>query len=231
MTVVSSIGTELLDGPGCPDPLARTALRDIRRCNRLLGGTAAAVWGVGRLLEGAAGRHYSLLDLGAGSGDIAGALAARARARGVHLAPLALDRHRTAARVCHEAGLPSVVADAWALPFGEGSVDIVVASQILHHFSRDAALALLRALDRVARVGVVIADLHRARAAEAGIWLASLALGFHHLTRRDGITSVRRGFTPGELTRLLLSAGVRGQVARRPGYRLVATWRASHADR
>lgn len=228
-TTISPIGSELLDEPGCPDLLVRTALREIGVANALFGGRAAAAWGVDQLLPDVPDRPLSLLDIGAGCGDISLHLVRRARARGVVINPIALDRHREAARLCRDGDLPAVVADAWALPFADRSVDIVVASQLLHHFSRESGAELVRALDRIARLGVVVADLYRARAAQAGIWIASIALGFHRVTRQDGVTSVRRGFTPAELSRLLLSAGVRGVVARRPGYRVVAAWRASHA--
>ncbi|MBA3554213.1 MAG: hypothetical protein H0W29_05595, partial [Gemmatimonadales bacterium] len=39
------------------------------------------------------------------------------------------------------------------------------------------------------------------------------------------LTSIRRGYTAGELRSLLEAAGIVGRVSRRPGYRLVATWR------
>jgi ubiquinone/menaquinone biosynthesis C-methylase UbiE len=232
MTAVTSlIGAEILDEADCPDHLVRTALREIGVANALFGGRAAAAWGLEQVLAGAPlpARPLSLLDLGAGCGDISRHLVERALARGVRLAPIALDRHRVAARLCRDGDLSSVVADVWNLPLADRSVDVVVASQLLHHFTREAAGELVRALDRVARLGVVVADLHRARAAQAGIWIASLALGFHRVTRQDGVTSVRRGFTPAELSRLLLSAGIRGVVARRPGFRIVAAWRVSRA--
>jgi len=77
---------------------------------------------------------------------------------------------------------------------------------------------------------VIVADLCRSRTAQAGIWIASWALGFHRVTRADGVTSVRRGFTSKELSGLLVSAGIaHGVVARRPGYRVVAAWQASRA--
>jgi hypothetical protein len=44
------------------------------------------------------------------------------------------------------------------------------------------------------------------------------------VTIDDGRTSIRRGFTTGELMRLLVAAGVSAVVARRPGWRLVALW-------
>src|SRR2546425_681431 len=229
--MTSPIGSETLDGRACPDRVARATLRDIAVSNTLFGGRAAVAFGVDALLSvGRASRPLTVLDVGAGSGDIAAFLARRGAPHGVPLQPVALDSHRAATRLCRDAGVPSLLADVWALPFAERSVDIVVASQLLHHFSRPAAVRLLIALQRTARVGVVIADLYRARAAALGIWLASFALAFHPVTRQDGVTSVRRGFTIPELEALLLAAGIRTPVYRRPGYRVVAAWRVPGAD-
>ena len=201
------------------------------RSNTLFGGRAAVSFGVDLLLAGTAPhRRITLLDVGAGGGDIARFIARRAARGGIDVRPVALDRHPAAATLCRDAGLPSVVADAWALPLAARSVDIVVASQLLHHFRRDAAVWLVRELAGVARIGVVIADLLRSRAAAMGIWLASFALGFHGVTRRDGVTSVRRGFTAPELSDVLAAAGVRTAVHRRPGFRVVAAWAPPRAD-
>ena len=226
--VTSPIGSEALDEPSCPPELVRATLADIARANTLFGGRAAVWFGVKELLPGHRGR-LTVLDIGAGGGDIALFVARQAKKLGTTLEPLALDRHPTAAALCRQRGLPSVVADACALPLSRCSVDIVVASQVLHHFSRDGAIELLRALAPLARVGIVIADLRRAPAAAMGIWLAALALGFHPITRRDGVTSVRRGFAPNELADLMSAAGLDATVYRRPGYRLVATARLPHA--
>jgi hypothetical protein len=60
-------------------------------------------------------------------------------------------------------------------------------------------------------------------------WVGARALRFAPVTVADGMTSLRRGFTTGELRRLLREAGVRATVERRPGYRLLATWRPGAA--
>ena len=256
----STIGTEALDGAACPAGLARATLRDITWSNTLFGGRAAAWFGVRKLLQldgqtvrrldgwehQQTGRdapqdtevdstvqpsnRLTVLDIGAGGGDIAAYLVRRARARGVTLTPVALDWHRAAAGLCRERGLPTIVADAWSLPVAPRSFDIVVISQVLHHFRPDAAVELLRGLSVLARRGVVVADLRRSPAAAAGIWLAGWALGFHAVTRRDGVTSVRRGFSVRGLSELLLAAGMQTPVYRRPGYRVVAAWRAPDAN-
>ena len=80
-------------------------------------------------------------------------------------------------------------------------------------------------LDRLARRAVVIADPRRGRLGPAVFWVGARALGFDRNTVSDGMTSLRRGYTAEELGGLLARAGVRATVERRPGYRLVATWR------
>jgi hypothetical protein len=66
--------------------------------------------------------------------------------------------------------------------------------------------------------------------APLAFWVGARALGFDTTTVADGITSLRRGYTAGELRALLAEAGVRGRVSRRPGYRLVATWRTGGGE-
>jgi ubiquinone/menaquinone biosynthesis C-methylase UbiE len=230
LLAVSRVGREVLDGQAGEPRVVQATLRDIARVNALLGGRAAAAFGLRTLLRTAPrGRPLTLLDVGAGSGDIASHLAALAARWRAVLSPIPVERHPVAARLCRRRGLAPVIADGGDLPLADRSVDIVLASQLLHHLERSSAAALARELDRVARVGVIVADLQRASAAAWGIWLASYPLRLHAVTRRDGVTSVRRGFTPAELRQLLRAVGIESEVYRRPGFRLVAVWRAQGA--
>ena len=221
-------GTEALDTPHLAPEITRATLADIARANALFGGRSAVAWGVDRLVQGTATQALTLIDVGAGMGDVASWLTRRGAGS---LRPVTLDRHREAARLCRERGLPSVQGDAFRLPLADRSIDIVVASQLLHHFNRAATVHLVRELTRVARVGVVVGDLRRSRVAAAGIWLAAVALRFHAVSRRDGVVSVGRGYTKQELGELLREAGAAAAVTARPGFRLVATWRVGDADR
>jgi hypothetical protein len=108
-------------------------------------------------------------------------------------------------------------------------VDLVLVSQLAHHFTGDSTVRLLRTCDALARVGVVVADLRRAPMAPIAFWVGARALRFDATTVADGITSIRRGFTVAELRALLQAAGVTARITRRPGYRLVATWRTGSA--
>lgn len=228
----SPIGAEALDSPELDAELARRTLADVALANRFLGGSAAVAYGMRRLFDAVEGRNpVSVLDVGAGAGDVLDRVRRMAARRGMSLTGVALDAHPAAARMARERQALPVRADAFALPIASGAIDFVVASQLLHHFARPAAVALLTELDRIARLGVVVADLRRTRRAALGIWLGSFVLGFHPISRADGVVSVRRGFTTAELASLCADAGLAAVVRRRPGFRVVAYWRKRDAYR
>ena len=223
---LSPVGAELLDDPDA-DPAAVTeTLRNIARSNRWFGGAAAVRHGLARVLADVpAGSTLTLADLGTGLGDLPRSAARWAARRGVRLVTVALERSPVAARLAHEHGVPCAVGCAGAPPFREKSVDIVLVSQVAHHLADDSVVRLFRACDRLARQAVVVADLRRGALGPLAFWCGARALRFDGHTVADGMTSIRRGYTAGELRALLAAAGVRGIVERRPGYRLVATWR------
>ena len=168
--------------------------------------------------------RLTVLDIGCGAGDLAAKTVAWGARRGLEIVPLGLERHRTAAALARRQRIATLLGCAGQLPIRDKSVDIVLASQLIHHLTPEAIVAFCQAADRLARLGVVIADLRRSPWAMAGFWLGSRALRFDAATRADGLTSVRRGFHTGELRQLLARAGVPAQVERSAGFRLVATW-------
>jgi hypothetical protein len=219
-------GDELLDHPDADPARVEVSLHHIARANRWFGGWWAVRHGLSRLLAGRpAGQRLTLLDVGTGLADLPRAAVRWGADRGLTLVPLGVERHRTAARLASRQGVSSVLACAGALPIRPRSVDLVIASQLLHHLAPGAIVDLLRAADRIARVGVVIADLRRSPWAVAGFWVGARLFGFDPATKADGITSVRRGFTDVELAGYLAQAGVTAPVDPTPGFRLVAAWR------
>lgn len=222
---LSPLGVELLDDPAADPGIVTASLRNIARANRWFGGSAAMRHGLARTLRGLCpGTTVTLLDLGTGLGDLPRAAVRWAARRGVRLVPLGLERSPVAARLAAAGGVPCVVACAGVTPLRTKSVDVVLVSQVAHHLSEESAVRLFRECDRVARRAVVVADLRRGRLGPFAFWVGARALRFDPVTVADGMTSIRRGYTPAELRGLLWSAGVHATVERRPGYRLVATW-------
>ena len=113
-------------------------------------------------------------------------------------------------------------------------MDIVCVSQVLHHLPREVAVRWIAGVDRIARVAVVLADLHRTWPAMLGLWLVSFVMRLHPATRHDGVLSLRRGYTKAELTGMLREAGVNGLAYYAPIARIAAVWEptvTSHAHR
>jgi ubiquinone/menaquinone biosynthesis C-methylase UbiE len=210
--------TELLDGPlDDPDAL-RGNLRDLAWLNRRLGGTAASRRAIDRLLDRRSGPH-TLLDVGTGGADIPLALIASAARTERPLRVTAIDaRHEVleAARAIQPRLAPGVArdlelvaGDGRALPWADRTFDVVHASLVLHHLEPADAVAFLAEAARVARHGVVVNDLVRAR----HHWLGARALlavtTRNRYTRHDGPLSVRRAYTRMELRALLAAGGLR----------------------
>jgi 2-polyprenyl-3-methyl-5-hydroxy-6-metoxy-1,4-benzoquinol methylase len=217
-------GHEILDDADV-DPRTRIqSIGDVTRSNRIFGGRHAAVRAVAGNIQ--RGEPLTVLDVGTGLGDIPEAIRDMARRRGAAVTTIGLDEALDLLRQAAPRVDAAVCANARALPFRDASVDVVLCSQLLHHFADDELGAILLELDRVARSLVVIADLRRSWIAAAGFWLASFPLRFHPVTRHDGVVSVLRGFTAAELRAAVSAAtGVTPRVERRPGFRLIAAWR------
>lgn len=217
-------GIELLDNPAIDPALMRRSMRDVERANTLFGGRRAVLAELAPVLselEGAA----TMLDVGTGRGDIPEAVAEASRANGVELRTVGLDISLPLVSETQNRNDFVLRGDALALPFRSRSVDIVLASQVLHHFTETSAAALIREMNRVARRCVVISDLRRSFVAAAGLWLGSFPLGFHPVSRHDGVVSVMRGFLPFELADLVeRTIGRRPPVVRRLGFRLTTSW-------
>src|SRR5439155_16742204 len=100
------------------------------------------------------------------------------------------------------ASMQFVRGDALALPFRSQSFDVALCSLALHHFGEADAVQLLSEMKRVARAAVVVTDLRRSWVAWASIWLLTRLVWRNRIVRHDGPVSVRRAYTPAELTAL-----------------------------
>ena len=221
-------GFEHLDNPDTTPALRERSLRDVRRANTVLGGANAVLAEVRRVLPLLTGTA-TLLDVGTGLADIplrARGLAAR---KGIRLYTLGLDEAASLATLSNDVLDGSICGDARKLPFATGSIDVVTCSQVLHHFEEHEISVVLRELNRVARHAVIVSDLRRSWFAVGGFWIVTWLLGFHPVSRHDGMVSVLRGFTSHDLSEhVLRSTGRMATIRRHLGYRLTATWSPSH---
>jgi len=196
------------------------ALQQLRVINLVLGSAWPTLEGVRRCWR-AAGRPdcLSILDIGAGSGDLNRMLLAWGRMSGVQVRITLIDIHpetcaTAAAYYRDEPHVRVVCSDV--LHLGVRAADIVTAALFTHHFPASELPEIMRQLAGVARLGVVVNDLQRHGLAWLAIWLATRLLSRNRMIRNDAPLSVRRGFRAADLDHLRAAPGL-GQ--------LTYTWR------
>ena len=201
-----------MDDPATPAAEIARAFRFIRWVNRRLQGSEGLLAHLRRWRSRLAPRA-SLLDVGTGCADIPLAAMAWSRAAGVDLRITGVDNlaasvSEARGRTASEPGIRIVEADAFSLldRFGPASFSVVHAGMMLHHLPDDQVVALLSAMRRLARVGVVWNDLSRSPLHRAGVRLLSLPL--RATLRHDAVLSVDKGFLPQEVAAMAERAGL-----------------------
>ena len=189
---------ELMDSASAADVALN--LRDLSRINRWFGGNRA----LANVLDPHLRRNPEalVLDVGAANGETLRWLSARyPRARF-----LALDR---AERLLQLGSGPRVAADVFAWPVRAKSVDIVLCSLFLHHFTDAEIGQILANFQAAARQTVVAVDLHRHPLSRGFLPATRFLAGWHPVTVHDGVISVDAAFTPSELRALAPRGRVR----------------------
>jgi SAM-dependent methyltransferase len=207
---------EIIDGPPVPFKDMARCMMDISRVNALFGGRMVTMVHVKRLLTALpADRLITVLDVGTGAGDIPRELVRWARRQGRRIRIFALDRDAATLRIAAQlvSGYPEIRflrGDALALPIRPGSVDLTISAMTLHHLEPDAGVRYLAEMDRAARVGFVVNDLVRSRLAHWVVWVITRFITRSAISRHDGPLSVKRSYTPVEVSGLCARAGLEG---------------------
>ncbi len=179
---------------------------ELQRVNRYLGDARALRQTVLAEIERAGLRSFSLLDVGAGSGEllrIAARWAAETSRAGVFTG-LEINERSARAILEESPALPikAVRGDALRLPFDDASFDYVICSLMTHHFRDEDVVRVLQEMARVARSRVFVIDLHRHAVAYYLYTTVGRLFLRNRLLREDGALSILRSFSPGELNEL-----------------------------
>jgi ubiquinone/menaquinone biosynthesis C-methylase UbiE len=204
-----------------------SCLAELRRINRWLGDAGALQRTLLRKIKREDAETFSVLDTGAGSGELLRVVARRARSEGRRAKLVGLELNARSAIALREESIAfgeiaSLRGDAFHLPFADGVFDYVMCSLFTHHFRDDDVVRILKELMRVARRSITVIDLHRHRIAYLLYTTLGRLMLHNRLTREDGALSIRRGFRPHELQLLAQRAGfVNISITRRFPFRLV----------
>ena len=205
------IKPEILDTVS-PDE-ARPSLADLVRINHHFGGHSLLRSMLSELVQPE--ERFTLLDVGAASGDMAASVL-RSYPRASVTSADYLESHLAAAAP------PRVAADAFRLPFRDAGFDFVFSSLFLHHFPDDQVVALLTGFRKVARRAVLMIDLERHPVPYYFLPATRWLFGWHPITLNDAPISVEAGFRKAELENLARAAGFAQPRVRvhRPAFRL-----------
>jgi ubiquinone/menaquinone biosynthesis C-methylase UbiE len=191
---------EILDSDTCTASEAHAVLRAIGRVNRWCGGITA----MQKMLEGAArtaGKNrLSILEVAAGLGEVPEIVRKNLSRRGITLDITLLDLAQTHL----PNGNRSVVGNALALPFRDEAFDLICCNLFTHHLKPLQVQQFIREGLRVSRVGVLINDLVRHRIHMA-LAFAGYPLMLNRVAWLDGMTSVRRSYTPQEMRAMIFA--------------------------
>jgi ubiquinone/menaquinone biosynthesis C-methylase UbiE len=209
---------------------------ELQRVNQWLGDARALRHSLLNEVAGFGLSKFSVLDVGAGSGELLRVIAEWARSNNKQAALVGLELNaRSASAISAVDGesqaFPEITAlrgDALQLPFADGAFDYAMCSLFTHHFKDEQVVTILRELGRVARRRIFVIDLHRHPIAYSFYTTVGHLFLHNRLIREDGALSILRGFKPDELCRLAQQAGLESaRVERHFPYRLVLAAYAS----
>lgn len=202
-------------------------LVELRRINEWLGDARALQRSLLAWIERAGLSEFSVLDVGAGSGELLRVIAQAAHEHDWRVRLVGLELNERSARAILEEAreyqeIAAVRGDAFRLPFATDAFDLVLCSLFTHHFRDEAVVTILREFVRVARRRIFVIDLHRHWVAYYFYTTIGRLFLHNRLIREDGALSIRRSFRPRELQRLAEQAGLKQiEVRRHFPYRLV----------
>ena len=186
---------------------------ELQLVNEWLGDAKALRGSLLKEIERQGLRSFSILDVGAGSGELLRVVAKWARETDRTPLLVGLELNQRSAQAILEqsaefSGITSVQGSGLVLPFPDAAIDYVMSSLTLHHFDDEGAVNLLREMGRVARRGIFVIDLHRNPMAYFFYTTLGHIILHNRLLREDGALSILKSFTPDELVQLGRQAGL-----------------------
>jgi ubiquinone/menaquinone biosynthesis C-methylase UbiE len=202
-------------------------LSELRFINRWIGDGFALKATLLREIESLNLQEFSVLDVGAGSGELLREIAKCGRKTNRQTRLFGLEyNERSAQSINLESKdfseISGVRGTGFSLPFADNSFDYTICSLFTHHFTDENVVKLLAEMKRVSAREIFVIDLHRHAIAYGLYKMFCVAFRISNLVREDGSLSVLRGFKPNELNALAEKAKLENaSVTRHFPFRLV----------
>ena len=200
---------ELMDRPQPVSIELENDLRNIRYLNRYFGSYRLVQYFLRQWIK--PGDRLRIVDLATGSGDIPRLAVDHARGIGATLEIDAVDRQSATLEIAKRLSenyseISLLAADILELQ-PTAPYDVVLCSLVLHHFSEDDAVRLLRRCYELSRRFVLVSDLRRGLLATIGVYILTALIFRNPMTRHDARASAARAFSFQEFRSLAERAG------------------------
>ena len=200
---------EMMDRPQPDSAELEPDLKRIRQLNRWFGSYRLIRHFVRRWIK--PGDNVRIVDLATGSGDIPRLIVDYARKIGAKVEIDALDRQSATLEIAKKlsAAYPEIsFRETNILDWSPAEAyDTVLCTLVLHHFSDEDAVKVLRRCRESSRDFVLVSDLRRGLLATAGVYLLTALIFREPMTRYDARLSVERAFSFSEMRTLAVRAG------------------------
>ena len=217
---------EMMDRPQPVSPELERDLERLRQLNRWFGSYRLVSMFMRRWIM--PGAQMRVVDLATGSGDIPRLLVDHARRIGARIEVDAVDQQAATLEIARtlSAAYPEISYHAAnILEWGSAQAyDIALCSLVLHHFSYDDAIKLLRRCRDLSKRFVLVSDLRRGFLLRAGAYMLTALIFREPMTRFDARLSADRSFSFGEMRELAIQAGWKNFGRKRFRFARQAIW-------
>jgi SAM-dependent methyltransferase len=202
---------ELMEQP-CSYEELRACLHDIARVDRVTFAYRPTISWLEKLMAAhpESTRPLRVVDVGCGYGDMLRRIHSWAAKRGNAVELTGIDLNPDAIRAAREATPPAqriewIVGDALS-DAATGKIDVVVSSLLTHHLTDSQIVQFVQWMERTARRGWFINDLHRRPVPYHLFRLLARFTNWHRFVKNDGPVSIRRSFVVEDWQRLCAAA-------------------------
>ena len=185
-------------------------LDDLKTVNKYLGGNKITIDGIQKLLApNVETRKIIILDVGCGDGELLRRCADFGKRRKLNFELIGIDFNENILEFAKNQSkeylnIKFLKVDVFSADNVIPNCDIALCTLFLHHFSNEKILDILNLLLSKTKIGLVINDLERSKAAFNLFKIASQLFLKTKTARHDGLISVARGFKKQELENIAM---------------------------
>jgi 2-polyprenyl-3-methyl-5-hydroxy-6-metoxy-1,4-benzoquinol methylase len=196
---------EIMDDFDMKGDVLKDALDKIALINNFLGGNKLTLEGVKSLLQTASSSNsITIVDVGCGNGDMLRKLADFGLKNNLNLNLIGIDANEFTINYAIDISksYPNITyrcENIFDKPFSQLKYDIVLCTLTLHHFDNIEILKLITLFEANSKLGFVVNDLQRSIISYRLFQVVCFVFGLNDMSRKDGLTSILRGFKKQEL--------------------------------